>query len=81
MAVRTAEATALDSTVEDLKAQIHDYLEAQQPGEKSQATVFWQWLVAQLRASHPRMAQAIVAGQLIVPSAGRKTLVELDPYA
>jgi hypothetical protein len=82
MAVRTAAASALDTTVSTLKTQLSTYLALQQstsPGD-APAKLFWVWLVGQLRGVNIEMAQVIDTMNRYDRSAWDETLSAIDPF-
>ncbi len=82
MAVRTAAAGDLDTTVATLKTQLSTYIGLQQAdGNDAPAVLFWQWLVSQLQGVDSSMAQAIQTANMYDYSTVDKTLSQLDGYA
>jgi len=82
MAIRTAEAAALDADIAKLDADLKTYLALQQPvtGDNP-AVLFWNALLAALRNADPQMGRVIdTANKFDTPSFG-KTLSQIDGFA
>jgi hypothetical protein len=82
MAVRTAAAAAIDTTVSTLKTQLVAYIGLQQPtAGDAPAVLFYQWLIGQLINADPAMAQAVRTANAHDPRTWDKTLSSIDGYA